>query len=147
MTSEAFEHAAAVTFRLALTAREPGFALEILDRILSAEEQDYINKNADVADAVARGTFSSGLDHYQRAGAKEGRRGFPALQEAQAAVGVLLDTAPPLSAIRHLIARLNEAETALSARQDGTPRTGAVKTGGTRSDGLHRPEIALGVAP
>lgn len=37
------------------------------------DESFYLNQNSDVAEAIARGEFSSGLDHFLRFGASEGR--------------------------------------------------------------------------
>lgn len=42
----------------------------------------YLARNPDVAQAVARGEFASGMDHYQRFGAAEGRLKPVALDEA-----------------------------------------------------------------
>jgi len=42
----------------------------------------YLARNPDVAQAVARGEFTSGMDHYQRYGAAEGRLQPVALDEA-----------------------------------------------------------------
>ncbi len=42
----------------------------------------YLARNPDVAQAVARGDFASGMDHYQRYGAAEGRLQPVALDEA-----------------------------------------------------------------
>jgi hypothetical protein len=42
----------------------------------------YLARNPDVAKAVARGEFASGMDHYQRFGATEGRLKPVALDEA-----------------------------------------------------------------
>jgi len=147
MTPGVFEQVAPVVFHLALTAREPGFALSILDRILATEEQDYLSKNADVAEAVARGAFSSGLEHYQRDGGKEGRDGFPALREMQTLIGVLLDTAPPLVALRYLVARITEGQGDSSAPLDGTSETGTVKVARGRANGSHRQTMVLDMAP
>tara|TARA_E500000318_G_scaffold35103_1_gene34341 strand:- start:2127 stop:7088 length:4962 start_codon:yes stop_codon:yes gene_type:complete len=41
----------------------------------SFNETQYLERNADVAEAVTAGTFSSGLQHYQLAGQSEGRAG------------------------------------------------------------------------
>ena len=148
MTPGVFEHVATAVFRLALTAREPGFALNVLDRIVATEEQDYRSRNPDVAEAVARGTFSSGLQHYQYSGCKEGRPGFTALREMQSVLAILLDTAPPLSTLRHLVSRLTEGEPAPSSNaENGTAPTNAVKSGRIRADGSHRQAVALDAAP
>lgn len=45
-------------------------------------ETMYLARNSDVAQAVARGEFASGMDHYQRYGAAEGRLQPVALDEA-----------------------------------------------------------------
>jgi len=37
------------------------------------DEAKYLQRNPDVAQAIARGQFSSGLEHYNRYGVKEGR--------------------------------------------------------------------------
>lgn len=134
MTAEVFEHAAAVIFRLAVTAREVELALSVLDRVLATEDQDYLGRHPDVADAAARGAFRSGLEHYERAGRKEGRPGFATLIELQAVLGVLLDTEPPLAALHHVVAGLNEAEAALSQPADSATGIGAAEVGRALAD-------------
>ncbi|MBP2228898.1 hypothetical protein J2847_002190 [Azospirillum agricola] len=44
-------------------------------------ERNYLADNPDVAQAVAQGTFTSGLQHYQAYGAAEGRLGTVSLDE------------------------------------------------------------------
>ncbi|MBE7381122.1 MAG: hypothetical protein F6J95_006905 [Leptolyngbya sp. SIO1E4] len=46
-------------------------------------EQEYLQNNADVAQAVAQGAFSSGLQHFLTSGWQEGRIGFSSLFNEQ----------------------------------------------------------------
>ena len=44
-------------------------------------EEDYLRANPDVSNAVRKGEFFSGFDHFQKFGRVEGRKGAPGLQE------------------------------------------------------------------
>jgi len=147
ITAEVFERAAAVIFRLAVTAREQELALSVLDRVLATEDQDYLGRHPDVADAAARGAFRTGLEHYERAGRKEGRPGFARLIELQAVLGVLLDTEPPLATLHHFVAGLNQAEQALPQSTDGTCQGDAVDLGRTSPDATCRETMILDMVP
>jgi hypothetical protein len=68
-----------------------------------ALEKAYLEANADVAEAVAFGTFKSGSEHWLRHGAKEGR-----------AFGSLASTEFFSSKIQSLEARINQLETLLT---------------------------------
>ena len=44
---------------------------DALDRF---DEEAYLAANLDVASCVAKGVFSSGLDHFKKHGKREGRK-------------------------------------------------------------------------
>ena len=49
----------------------PSMADDALDRF---DEEAYLAANLDVASCVAKGVFSSGLDHFKKHGKREGRK-------------------------------------------------------------------------
>jgi len=79
MTQEEFISTAAAIFQLGLVAANSDLTFRVLDRVSDLEERSYLAANPDVAKAVAQGAFVSGLTHYLRAGAKEGRPGYAVL--------------------------------------------------------------------
>ena len=59
------------------------------------DETVYLQLNPDVAAAVSAGTLESGLDHYLRYGAREGRRYLPASGEVREPVVIAMATRRP----------------------------------------------------
>ena len=93
-------------FRLALQARDTACTIDLYERAEIVDEKLYLAHDANIAEQINSGTFTSPLDHYVYFGDLHDRASFSLLRELTGALKAQLNVAVPLTSLRTYIEAL-----------------------------------------